>query len=218
MNIFIAESSHGRHVPCMDMFNAKLISFTFRPSFNTLFLPIKDITVSSYIRVANPRALKVDGLTNPSEALDTFYGGDIIAMIVALHQKGEGKRIYLGYDLDSNGEYMSALLYYHLLNAGVDEENIFRVPLTQTGYDFFSFAFGTFYDYNQLVAIMEADRHEQLLMHTGKRAKMGYRNIFALDHIANRKKEKDPEVVALSNGVGMATYLTKSILNEEGTE
>ncbi len=215
MNLFIAESSKGTHRPCMKEIDAKLISFTFRPSLIGLSTPIEDICRQTYIKVSRPSIMKVDGLSNPEEALDMIYGGDILGMIKALHEKGEKGKIYLGQDLDANGQLMASMLYYHLLNIGVEEKYILRVPLLQTGYDYLNIGFGEFYEQYQLLAILESIRIEQAMMNTGKATRMGYRNIFAIEHFYNRSKERDPKVKRSSLGVGSATYLTKFVLDEK---
>lgn len=214
MNLFIAESSKGTHRPCMKELDATLMSFTFRASLMGLANPIKDICAQTYIRVGNIKAFKVDGITSPAEVLEYAYGSDILSMIKAFHEKDGKGYIYLGQDLDANGQLMASLLYYHLINIGVEEEYILRVPLLQTGYDYMNIGFGEFYSYWQLLAILETERLEQTMMNSGRKTGMGYRNIFALEHIRNRSREHNPKVKRISLGVGSATYITKYLLDE----
>lgn len=214
MNLFIAESSQGTHRPCMEVIDATLMSFTFKASFSSIANPILDVCQQTFIRVANPKAFKVDGFSNPEETLDMIYDGEILNMIKALHEKESKGYIYLGQDLDAGGQLMASLLYYHLINIGIEDKYILRVPLLQTGYDYLNIGFGEFYENSQVLDILETSRLEQTMMNTGNKTAMGYRNIFALEHIYNRGKEQNPKVKRKSLGVGNATYLTKFALDE----
>ncbi len=235
MNIFIAESSIGSHVPCLPEIDAKLISFTFRASFFTLANPIEDICQQTHVKVSKPKNLKVDGLQNPDEVLDMIYGGDIIGMIKALHLKNQKGYIYLGHDFDANGNLMSSLLYHHLLHVGVEDEYLIRVPLIQSGYEYpvqdintssensigeeneqryLNIGFGEFYSARQTLNILETDRLEQIMMNTKSRTRMGYRNMFAMEHFSNKGKGKNQTVEKISDGTCNATYITKMTIGE----
>jgi len=232
MNLFIAESSVGSHIPCLPEIDAKLISFTFRASFFTLANPIEDICQQTHVKVSKPKNLKIDGLQNPDEVLDMIYAGDIAGMIKALHLKNQKGYIYLGHDFDANGNLMSSLLYHHLLHIGVEDEYLIRVPLIQTGYDYskalsdknglskeveqryLNIGFGEFYSARQTLNILEADRLEQIMMNTKGRTRMGYRNMFAMEHFSNKGKGKEQTVKKISDGTCNATYITKMTIGE----
>ena len=219
MNIFLAESSIGSHRPCMELFeNAILMSFTFRASHTSYYTPITNLCLQTYIRVANKRAFNVAGMDNAKEVLEEEFNDEIIRMIQSMHKKGGEGYIYLGFDDDVGGQTMASLLYYHLLNIGVDKKYIITVPLTEVGYDYILFDLAPVtYSEEQLIVMMEASRFEQIMMNTGRKTGIGYRNMQALEHISDRNNELQPKVTTKSKGTSNATYFSKFALGETET-
>ena len=215
MNLFLAESSVGRHVPALEeLGNAKLISFTFRASHISLFTEITDVCAQTYIRVVNKRVFKMSGEENAGAMLENIYNDEVVDLLKDYHERGGKGMIYLGFDNDANGQLMASHVHEQLILKGVEEKYLVNVPLIETGYDFLDFDLAITYPIEQLQAIMETDRLEQVMMNTGSPTRLGYRNMASLEHLNNRSKEMNPTVERLSLGTSQATYMTKLALDE----
>jgi len=224
MNVFVAESSIGCHIPVLKDMDAKLISFTFRPSFHSLVAEMYSVEEQVSVRIKLQKALRIGGVENPLELLSDIYQGDIIELIKDFRLKNKEGIIYLGQDSDTMGHIMASILYYHLIERGVPKEKIVRQPLTAYGYkynqkdgqyeEYVYKADGEFIPYEKLLEILSLDQKEQRVMHTGNPIRMGFRNLFSLEHIYNRSREYMPEVMRLSGGTSNATYITKWAIEE----
>ena len=216
MDIFISESSYGMHIPATKEINANLISFTFRPSYYSLSEKITNITGQVRISISKTTALKVEGEPDSKiQALFDDCGRDIISFILAKAEEWQSKKIYLGQDLDENGELMASLLYYHLLESGVPHDRLFRVPLIETGYDYLNIGFSDFYPKEQLKEILNLDIEEQRMMLKHPRTLLGFRNLFALSHINTMIQNKTNIVFRKSTGTNTATAITKIVIGED---
>lgn len=61
-------------------------------------------------------------------------GFDIVNMIKEMKKNN----IFIGFDFDKTGDLMASVLQHSLVTAGINSENIFRVPLTSDGYSAFT--------------------------------------------------------------------------------
>lgn len=221
MDIFISESYIGMHRPACDTLNVKFMAFTFPTSFVSISRPIKNVVLDTKIPVTEKSFLYIEG-KNMEDSLkyceSEEYNGDIIALIVSLKEEWNATNIFLGQDLDHKGQLMASLLYYYLIEAGIDSNNIFRVPLIETGYDYTNIGFGEFYSREQLRAILELSRIEEHMRLVYPRTRMGYRKMFTLAHIEKYRRDKRYKVKRQTKGVSTATYLTKSALVEKSKE
>lgn len=219
-DIFIAESSKGRHIPSSKELNITLMSFTFMVSFQSYLTPTVDIARQTYIKVSNPRAFMIIGEEYAKDILNIDYNGEIVSLIADMHKERGKCNIFLGQDDDVAGNLMAAVLRIHLLNLGVEDTYIIRMPLMARGYDYMMLKMSSFYDNEQLLAIINAKARELVKMNgkgrVGMNFRSGYRNDFALFHIVDKMKELNPTVKKLSSGVGSAVYITKSVLEERG--
>lgn len=230
MDIFISESSKGVHSVLPGIIGARLISLTFRPSFQNVVVPIRDIYYDVEIpSPSNPNFFRVEGIENAYGVLVANYGKNIVKMIVDIFAKTKAKRIYMGHDLDVSGQFMASLLFHHLIREGIPETAILRVPLTEIGYVgldergnicdntevVVDMGFGTFYTESQMYAILEAIRNEQYMMNKGdSKTKAGVRKMFAMHHIETKRRDPDYRILKKSDGTNTCTYLTNSAIAE----
>jgi len=218
VNIFIVESLKGTHIRAIKRLdsNAVILAFTFRPSFKNLSQNIEEICESTKITVKNKKMFQTSPDTNQQEVLIHQYNGAIVDYIADLTKEDESCQIYIGYDNDFTGEYMSALLYYHLIKKNIQEKNIIRIPLIEDGYNFVNIGSQQFFHKSDLLEILNRDKEEQRAMNCGPdRFRMGFRKLSALRHLVERMKEEDPKVQRLSEGTSSATYYTKYLLGEK---
>ena len=221
MSIFIVESLKGTHVSAIQRLdaNAIILAFTFRHSFKNFTEKISDICNFTRITVKNRKMFQTTQGNEEKNILIEEFNGDIVSYIESLSNRLNASRIYIGYDNDFTGEYMSSMLYHHLKEKNLSKTDIVRIPLIEDGYNFSNIGYQNFISKEQLLEILSKDQEEQFKMNCGpKRFRMGFRKLFALKHIAERKKETNPKVQRLSEGTSSATYFTKCLLNETQTK
>jgi len=207
-NLFISESSIGNHI-ASDIFNANHLSFTFYPAFKDISKNITNVDEVVYF-IKNTKNFYLNG-TNCFEEYEKNCKNKIEDFIISLNPKN----IFIGFDLDIMGQIMASILYYRLILKGFNEENIIRVPLTDEGYirqeekDSAYIAFGDFYEYEELLSILNAIRLEYLLI---SKTKAGFRKMEILEIINDRRL---PDVYKRKNlGTNTVTYMFKYLYME----
>ncbi len=214
-NIFISESHIGNHVSGIEVLasevgHTELLAFTFRPSFYTIKDEIVSPTTQIKIPISNKEALYYSGMSKYKMFnLMKEKEYDIIDFIMS--EIGNNGLVFLGQDADSAGQLMASLIYWNLIDRGIEPRRVLRVPLMEMGYDGLNIGFTTsIYPKLQLSTILEAIRLEQVMMHQYG-TKLGYRNLLALKAV---QENKDKEIERISTGTSTATYLTKYALGE----
>lgn len=214
-NIFIAESHIGNHTSGIEVLASRvgqteLLAFTFRPSFYTIKEEIVSPTAQTKIPISNKEALYYSGMGKYKMfSLIKEKEYDIIDFIMS--EIGYDGLVFLGQDADAAGQLMASLIYWHLIDRGIEPRRILRVPLMEMGYDGLNIGFTTsIYPKLQLSAILEAIRLEQVMMHQYG-TKLGYRNLLSLKAV---KENRDRDIDRISVGTSTATYLTKYALGE----
>jgi len=201
-NLFISESSLGYHYnkAIEETLKADFLSFTFYPVSNSIIFT-NDIH-NIYLKYNKPVLYNLERVHN----LITYqYSADIVNYILSLKKK----YIFIGYDLDEMGELMASVLNYSLIANGFNEENIFRVPLCDFGYDFTEIGFSEFYSYEKTMEILKQKFLEKKLISlTGQ----GFKKNFILKEIFYLSQN---EFEKLNNHTNTLTYITKFLLNEK---
>jgi len=217
VNLFIAESHIGNHVDAIPVLSdeygkTELLSFTFRPSFKKLKDEIECPTTQINIPISNKNTIYHSSLSNYSlKKIMAKNSFDIVDFII--YQVKNDGIVFLGQDADFSGQLMASLLFYHLVDRGIEPYRVLRVPLLEAGYDYINIGFAEdgYYTRNQLNIILNFMRLEQIMMHQFG-TKLGFRNMEALRVLY---EEKPSVLKRLSKGTSTATYVTKFLLGEE---
>ena len=200
-NLFISESSLGYHYnkAIEETLKADFLSFTYYPVVESNIL---NSIFNVRLKYSKPVVYNFKEIHN----LITYqYSEDIVSYILSLNKK----YIFIGFDLDYMGELMASILNYMLIENGFNEENIFRVPLCDFGYDFSEIGFSEFYSYEKTMQILENIKTEQKLI---KLTNYGFKKNFILKELyfLNQK-----EFEKLNNNTNTLTYITKYLLDEK---
>lgn len=199
-NLFISESSLGYHYnkAIEEVLKADFMSFTFYPAIKTkLFESIFDVELFHNKRV-------MLNFKNVYHHIESYFSGDIVSYILSLKKK----YIFIGYDLDRMGELMADILNYLLIQNGFNEENIFRIPLCDFGYDFTEIGFSEFSSFEKTMQKLQDIYLEQKLI---KITKQGFYKNFILKEIFYLNEK---EFEKLNNKTNSLTYVTKFLLKE----
>jgi hypothetical protein len=215
VNIYITESHIGNHTVGVEALSkevgkTEILAFTFRPAFYTITAEIESPTTQTKVPISNKNALFYSAMSNyQMQSFLKERDFDIIDFI--MYQIKETGLVFLGQDADAAGQLMASLIFWHLVDRGIEPRRILRTPLMDVQKDGTTIGFTTsIYSKLQLCNILEAIRLEQVMMHQFG-TKLGYRNLLALKAVEEYRGKK---IKRLSQGTSTATYLTKYALGE----
>jgi hypothetical protein len=199
-NAFISESYIGSHSD-IGFFKADLISFTFAPN-------IKTTEPFGMDNVSIPEGFRGVWL-NGTNILKRWQKIDICREL----SKSKYENFIIGTDNDFEGNAMAKLLQLGLLNYGVEENRIVRVPLNYNGYKEVTpfWSNDVFERYLQdKWEDMSYVNHSKKVM--GDRSGIGRRVAYMLSELL-----EPPEYVKNinANGSSTITYLFKKAINEK---
>ena len=209
MSIFVCESAIGDHASLCREIGSRLIAFSYWPRFPSLSRTVKKVALHTNIQPSATRsALYIDGVENAAAYLWDEFGGDIVGVIAEFHRKDNFDNIYLGHDLDFGGQVMSSVLFYHLVERGIDPDKIFRVPLLADGGKHVHLAFGEFYPEEQMLCVLNSIREEQKWMHSYPKTKVGCRRMAALDLVEKLRKRAGGRIVRKNSGTNFEVLIS----------
>ena len=194
-NAFIVESHIGEHHSVDDRFNADVFSFTFAPNMYAEPLFTKNF---SYLMPNNIKPVRVNGILDVT--------GNIQASLLNYD------KIFIGMDLDIEGNAMSLILRDHLLFLGKSEDDIIRIPLTYNGF----VAVSNFWDSETIEEYLLSRKEEIEFVQYSKKVNgsigVGRRTALLYNELIN-----PPESVKNlnSNGTSSITYIFKKKIKEK---
>lgn len=220
-NIIITESHRAISTSIKDALGLKCLSATFLPAFSqSTKMEVTHID-HFFIKVSNPKALQFDGISRyeTEKLFNKKYFCNIVPMILDLDN---GEDILLAQDNDTGGNFMASLLYYKLIANGIEKKRIKRLvgveKVVRDGKYAIDLYFGLFMPFELVLRILERYRIEQksigAFRSIDRRVGKGFRNIVALNEALEKSFYEDI-IERNSEGVSLATYLTKHGLNEK---
>lgn len=219
--LIITESHRAISQPIKDTLGLRCLSCTFLPRFTQSVLLEVSKTDHYFIQISNANAVHIDGISRweTEKLLTKRYFGNIVPMILDMDEGGD---ILLAQDNDGGGNLMASLLYYKLIANGVEKKRIKRIigieAVRRNGIKAVDIYTGSFIPFELLMRIMERHRMEHrdiaIFMSIDRRLGKGYRNIVSLNESINNSYYEDV-VPRASEGVALATYLTKWALDEK---
>lgn len=207
-NLLISESHIGYHL-APEILDADILAFTFYPIIRDISVPIESIE-SVYPRISFN---KITFNGNSIEKEIAYYNGTVADYIAQKMQKYD--TLFIGFDLDIMGQLMASILFYMLLNRGIEENKILRLPLTDEGYitedEYYYIGFGDFLGYKDMIAQLEAIRMEQRLIWK-ERVGYGFRKMEILRELTNLNTKEIPR---LNKKTNTFTYAVKMMMGEK---
>lgn len=198
-NVFISESFVGNHSD-VSFFNADLVSFTFLPTIRTT----EPFSIEETKIPTGFRGVWINGKNQlaKNQKIDICYELSI----------SHYKNFIIGTDYDYEGNAMAKLLQIGLINCGVDEENIFRVPLKEDGYSDVT----EFWSKDTLLNYIQDKWEDSCYVQKSKevlgRSGIGRRIAYMITELSNPPKE----VKNINpNGTSTITYLFKKAIGEK---
>lgn len=223
-NIIVAETHRAFDDEIKQAIRARCLSCTFLPHFATgVNAPVRDMD-TVFARISNIDALRYDGISKYEieQKAKKSYNGDIVSLVKALDM---GSAVFLAQDNDAGGNMMASVLYHKLIDAGIEPDRLIRVIGLEKvirgesrGVDLYV---GEFIDRPTLLRLLDRARIERKIIYETRRFNghlaKGIRNIASL-YATITGMMSDTYVERKSEGVALATYLTKWCLDEKGTE
>ena len=197
-NLFIVESHIGEHHHVGKQFDADIVSFTFSPVLSNVNFCIED-NYSKLLPNILPN-IRVNGIVVESDFL-----------FLLLKEKRYSK-IFIGMDLDFEGNAMARILKDVCSANGYDDMDIIRIPLTDKGFSFVSDFWEDKIINKYIKFRLEEYEFMQLSKKTNGSHGVGRRHILLINELVN-----PPESVENinPNGTSSVTYIFKKKIKEK---
>jgi len=193
-NLFITESHIGEHHRVSPLFKSDVLSFTFAPN---LYKIVVDNDFSTLLP-DNIKPIRLNGKQLEIKELKAF----------ALNYK----KIFIGMDLDIEGNAMARMLLDYFIESGKSNLDIIRIPLTDKGF----IAVSNFWKDSIMNEYLLNRRDEMEFIQLSKKVNgssgVGRRTVLLINEILN-----PPECVENLNpeGTSSITYIYKKRIREK---